>query len=315
MGRVIEIHRYVLRSAAPLNATSVRLEFHGALIRVSMDGGGWGYGCVHPWPELGDAELEDQLLLLKSGRSSPIVNAALKCAAADGQARIEGRSLFDGLNVPRSHATLPMNELAFEQAVAAGFDRVKVKMGRDLEAELAFVRRMAERYPDLRWRMDFNGTCSGEELDDFVKSCGESLLKRVDFFEDARFVGEGCGVVQAVDREVESDLEQFDMAVLKPAVNEMEPLLQRAKSAGKRVVVTSYMDHPLGQSYAAWQAAVALRDYPELLDVCGLMTHGLFESDVFTESLGAVTPQFTPALGAGLGFDPFLESLSWKPFC
>jgi len=314
MNLTIYVHRYVLRSAAPLNAASVRQEFQGALIRVVGGSGDSGYGCVHPWPELGDAAVDEQLAMLKSGQSSPILASALTCAQADGDARREGRSLFDGVDVPRSHATLLMDEVAFERAVYAGFDRVKVKMGRDLKGESEFVRRMAEVYPALRWRMDFNGTCSQEEIASFVEVCDERFLERIDFFED------GCcsssrKIAQAVDREVETQLEQCDVAVVKPAVNEVSPLLQRAQIAGKRVVVTSYMDHPLGQSFAAWQAALARRDYLGLVDACGLITHGLFESDVFTESLGPPSPNFHPAAGTGLGFDSLLEALPWTRLC
>jgi len=313
----IDEHRYMLRSAAPLNAASVRKEFQGALICVKYRDGVCGYGCLHPWPELGDAPLNEQLALMKSGGSTPIVASALACARADGEARSEQKSLFDGLVVPRSHATLPMDEAAFEQGVLAGFDRVKVKMGRDIKSESHFVWRMAERYPALRWRMDFNGTCSGEVIDDFLAACDRSFLEKIDFLEDAYQISTAgdSSVFQAVDREVESRLEEFEVAVLKPAVNAMPPLLQRAQSAGKRVVITSYMDHPLGQSFSAWMAAVAMRDYPELVDVCGLITHGLFEADVFTESLGVASPAFQPASGTGLGFDVFLESLPWKVCC
>jgi O-succinylbenzoate synthase len=319
------VHRYVLRSAAPLNAASLRQEFHGALIRVDDEcgGGGCGYGCVHPWPELGDAPLEDQLAMLAVGETTPVLSAALACAQADGVARWDGKSLFDGVEVPQSHATLPMDETLFDRAVQSGFDCVKVKMGRDLSKESEFVRQMADRYPALRWRMDFNGTCSREKVDSFQRELDEGIMKKIDFFEDAyqpsvdpvgpmHFISP---VAQAVDREVVSWLERFDVAVLKPAVNEMQPLLQRASFAGKRVVVTSYMDHPLGQSYAAWQAALAKRDDPNLIDVCGLVTHGLFEPDAFTESLGTPSATFHPAAGTGLGFDALLEALPWKRLC
>ncbi|WP_395734421.1 hypothetical protein [Prosthecobacter sp.] len=52
----IYVHEYLLRSGVALNAVSMRRVFAGALICV--DG---GYGCVHPWPEFGDAPVEEQL--------------------------------------------------------------------------------------------------------------------------------------------------------------------------------------------------------------------------------------------------------------
>ena len=46
------ISPYRLRSRGFLNSLSNRRGFFGALIRV-----GEGYGCIHPWPELGDPPL------------------------------------------------------------------------------------------------------------------------------------------------------------------------------------------------------------------------------------------------------------------
>ncbi len=68
-----------------MNAQSVRHEHHGALIRIKHQGkrGAYGYGCIHPWPELGDAPLERQLEMLKQGGSSPLIRAALACSEAD----------------------------------------------------------------------------------------------------------------------------------------------------------------------------------------------------------------------------------------
>lgn len=310
----VYIHRYTLRSRQALNAKSVRLEHQGALICVHG-----GYGGLHPWPELGDGTLDQQLELWTSGEGSPLIRAAMTCAQADGQARREGRSLFDGLTIPRSHATLPMDELAFEKAVAAGFDRVKVKMGRNLIEESEFLRHMTEVYPDLRWRLDFNNTQPISEVAKLIGSWEEGLVQKIDFLEDAYAVGDTVGPIShlrsiplAVDRNVAHPPTDFPLWVLKPAVNEMPPLLSAAERLQKRVVVTSYMDHPLGQSYAAWQAALATEKFPDLIDVCGLITHGLFESDAFTEALGLPSPNFNAAVGTGLGFDDLLENLPWK---
>ena len=310
MSESIYVHPYTLRSRAPLNARSGRQDHQGVLIRE-----GGGYGCIHPWPELGDLALMDQLDFLRQGKLTPLTRSALHCAKADAAARRAGRSLFVGLQVPRSHATLPMDEVAFQQAVDAGFDRVKVKMGRDLVLEAEFVRSMAERYPALRWRIDFNGTQKCEDVERLMLSLGEAFCEKIDFLEDAfsGSIGPIVALPLAVDREVETKLEDFSVAVLKPAINEMPALLERAQAAAKRVVITSYMDHPLGQSYAAWHAALAVRDFPDLIDRCGLITHGLFEPDDFTEALGSPAPDFHPPSGTGLGFDELLENLPWTP--
>ena len=122
------ISPYRLRSRGFLNSLSNRREFFGALIRV-----GEGYGCIHPWPELGDPPLEKCLDDLRGRRFWPIVRRAMRCAEFDNAARSREESLFEEMEVPRSHATLvnaDARDLA--AAVEAGFDTVKMKAGRDL---------------------------------------------------------------------------------------------------------------------------------------------------------------------------------------
>ncbi|MFN4944323.1 MAG: hypothetical protein ACK5G9_11085, partial [Akkermansiaceae bacterium] len=79
----IWISPYRLRSAGFLNSISSRREFEGVLIKV-----GEGYGCIHPWPELGDPPLEKCLDDLKGRRVWPIVKRALRCAEYDNVARV-----------------------------------------------------------------------------------------------------------------------------------------------------------------------------------------------------------------------------------
>ena len=72
------ISRYRLKARGFLNSISNRREFEGALIQI--DG---GYGCIHPWPELGDPPLEKCLADLAGARRWPIVRRAIRCAEYD----------------------------------------------------------------------------------------------------------------------------------------------------------------------------------------------------------------------------------------
>src|SRR5690242_8481054 len=95
---MIFVWRYTLvprRSLSPLAGARPR---HGALIRA-----GDGVADVHPWPELGDAPLDEQLALLARGEMTPLTARSLACATLDARARVAGRSLFDGLTIPPSH--------------------------------------------------------------------------------------------------------------------------------------------------------------------------------------------------------------------
>ena len=232
---MILIYRYELIPLARLNARAGEGARRGALLNV--DG---GYADVHPWPELGDASLDEHLALLARGETTALTAQSLRAAAVDAAARRAGRSLFDGLKVPRSHWPAAAGE------APAAFDTIKVKMpGRDLPST-------------GRLRLDFNAT-----LDAGVFAALAPTLPRdrIDFVEDPcpydpatwRELRDRTGLRLALDREIA--LEGVDVLVIKPAIQDVEGLA----SDDREIVVTSYMDHPVGQLHAA---AVAARVAP-----------------------------------------------------
>lgn len=311
----IFISPYRLRSRGFLNSLSNRREFLGTLIRI-----GEGYGCIHPWPELGDPPLEKCLDDLRGRRFWPIVRRALRCAEFDNAARSREESLFEELDIPRSHATLvnaDARELA--AAVEAGFDVVKMKTGRDLVTETAFFESMHATHPQLRWRFDFNETLNPTTADEFLVNLSPQARMAIDFIEDIcpfselvwEKLWERHRVCLAVDRESAPHRKCAQVMIIKPAVDEPFPLAEAAAMNGQALVFTSYMDHPLGQAFAAWEAARMGLMFPGITATCGLQTHHLFDKDVFTESLGAWNPEFTIPEGTGLGFDDALASLAW----
>ena len=297
------ISKYKLQTAGALNAQTDRSVYEGVLVRE-----GAGFGCLHSWPELGDPTLEECLVDLAGERGLALVRRTMACVEADGIAREAGKSLFEGLEVPRSHATLPvLNPEILGEAVSRGFDQVKVKAGRDVGGELREVRRMMKEFPGLGWRIDFNERGTLKELLDEFENWSEEEKGGINFLEDPvsywggdwAMLGAETGMVLANDRHVEEDRGDSEVLIVKPAVNGM--------LNGERVVVTSYMDHPLGQAFAAWEAARA-----GVTEVCGLQTHGLFAANGFTEALGRVRPGFGVPEGAGLGFGDLLEGLPWS---
>jgi len=303
----IYFHRYVLRSESSLNSQSSRVEHEGALINV--DG---GYGCLHSWPELGDPPL-DVLLDDLHSENTRIVQRSMLCAMLDREARMDGCSLFEGMEIPRSHATVSSADSKWiEKAVELGFDYIKLKGGRDLEKERFFLLEMHQAYPELRWRLDFNHRCSYEQSRLWYESLSDSLRHVIDFIEDAFFQDETPDDHWiAVDREIERWNEPLETAIIKPAVNAASVFLSRDAFA-KHYVYTSYMDHPFGQVFAAYEAARAKEALGERLSVCGLVTHHLWEKDEFTEALGEWSPKLISPEGNGLGFGKLLESLPWK---
>lgn len=200
----------------------------------------------------------------------------------DAAARDRGAGLFDGLQVPESH--WPGSD------PPDGFDTVKLKS--------------LDSVPDdVRIRVDFNNTLGAEE---FVRVAASLPRGRIDFIEDPTpydpavwsDLRKRTGLRLALDRgEAE---EGVDVLVVKPAVQEMP-------RSSKEIVVTSYMDHPVGQLFAAHAAAMWATSRR-----CGLVTHVLYESNDFSERLQLDGARLVPPGGTGLGFDDLLERIAWK---
>ena len=309
------VSRYRLKARGFLNSISNRSTFEGALIQI--DG---GYGCIHPWPELGDPTLEKCLADLAGARRWPIVRRAIRCAEYDREARAFENSLFEEMEVPASHATLAKADAAeVARAVEAGFTTVKLKAGRDLSAEMKFLDAMTLEFPALQWRLDFNESLNSEQAAEFLQGLGEKARAAIDFVEDPCPFSETSWaelhrktrVKLAVDREATPLSAAAQVIVIKPAVDEPFLLGEAAIAHNQRVVMTSYMDHPVGQAFAAWEAARLELQFPGLVGICGLQTHHLFEPEEFAEALGPWSPAFKVPDGLGLGFDDLLASQPW----
>lgn len=282
------------------NARTPARPIRGVLIRA-----GGGFGCIHPWPELGDPSLDAVLESIRAGRPDPLAVRALECAAADGAARAEGRSLFAGLTIPRSHATVT-DGAGFAALRAEGFTVCKIKGGTDfrqvLEAAAAAVR------AGLRVRIDFNGVLTPSGAAEFLRQA-DGLRGSLDCIEDPcpweedtwRRLEEEFGVPLALDFGADGAA-AWNLQVVKPA-------RRRVPDGVESVIFTSAMDHPVGQLFAAWEAA----RFPGRQADAGLLTHRLIAEDAFTERLGNAGPDLRLPGGTGLGFDDLLERLAWRP--
>jgi O-succinylbenzoate synthase len=274
-------HRYTLVPKRPLSALAGRRPREGVLLR-----NGDGFADLHPWPELGDPPLDAQLAMLARGETTAQSRASLRFASIDADARARGVSLFENLTIPESH--WPGDE------PPAGFDTIKIKG-------------MAAIPRNVRVRIDFNATLTAEQ---FLRIAETLPREQIDFIEDPcpyddrtwRYLHETTHMRLALDLAVAGDRQQateFDVLVHKPA-------LQEWPSFNGEIVVTSYMDHPVGQLCAAYVAAthrVSAR--------CGLMTHVLYEPDEFGERMRADGARLVAPGGTGIGFDDLLESLPW----
>ena len=85
------------------------------------------------------------------------------------------------------------------------------------------------------------------------------------------------------------------MLVVKPAVEDVPQV-------DLPIIITSYMDHPIGQLHAAYVAATHTPNV-----TCGLVTHVLFEPDAFIERMRIDDARLVPP-----DFTDLLEALPWK---
>ncbi|TDU73148.1 O-succinylbenzoate synthase [Prosthecobacter fusiformis] len=316
----IYIYEYLLRSGVALNSASHRRVFPGALLRV-----GAGYGCVHPWPEFGDAPIEEQLRLLAQGVTTPVTAMALRCAEVDGAAREAGVSLFDGLEIPRSHYswsfaqdTMPQ----FERVLSEGWLAIKAKGYANYGETTRFLENCARMSDDreLRFRVDFNGCLTADSFQKFVEFMPVRVYRQLDFVEDPfpydAELWTACqakwGVKLALDKGWRDGSSGYEAVVVKPARRDWRTVAERHPETP--LVLTSAMDHGLGQMFAAYEAAVARKEHGERIGLCGLSTQHLFEPDAFFERIQVTGGWMTPDIsGGGLGFGDVLEKLPWRP--
>ena len=306
--------KYILKTKKKLNAVSSRREFEGALLRA-----GEGVGCLHPWPELGDPCLDDLLGELRRGEVvSDMARGSWRMMLVDGAAREAGDSLIDSVMqyIPQSHATLTEYSVeAVEESVHRGYRVIKLKGDPTFKDHLNHLEAMARNWPHLGWRIDFNEVLTAEQTVTLCELFSDGLRDRIDFLEDPcpwnrtdwSRIRKISGLRLARDRGSHRLENGEDILVVKPVRGD----LRAGALEGRQVVVTSNMDHPLGQCFAAYMAGKIAKEGVNLA-TGGLQTHELFEADEFTERLGCAGPEFNSPGGTGLGFDDLLEKLPWK---
>ncbi len=291
---MITFHRYTLK------AKTGGMVREGALL--SVEG---GYADCHPWVELGDLPLQEQLKRLADGQTTRLTERSLYFAGLDREARAKKRSLFDGLAIPPSHHLLL--KITDEIPDTSLF---KIKMGRELE-EKEQLKMLLEKFP-CQVRLDFNARLTERAFEAFLEEM-VPFLPFFDFIEDPfpfsevawQRLQEQYSVSLACDAGSERAIGKTKAAkvlILKPAVQAHAPF----QNLSQKLVVTSYLDHPLGQLSAAYIAAQLK------VATGGLCSHLVYQTNEFSEQLPQKGPFLTPPEGTGFGFDALLAKLPWK---
>lgn len=321
---------YTLNPRRPLNSVSAKKERSGVLLKVEWSGRGIvGYSDLHPWVELGDQDLTQQLEGLKSGTLSELSRQSLKLAWRDAELRQSRRNIFANGSAIKNNYILPDGSFDDQALLKSlrqdGFDTVKLKMGRDLPSELASLASVVAA--GFRVRLDFNASIDFKTYLGFIKNLSSSVRDAIEYVEDpfpfdfqlwneARQYAPlaldnfGTQVPWAAWNQFSSL--PFDVLILKPAKTDFETVVHLAYKHNLKLTVTNYMDHPVGSMHALGIAMKLKQEHGDKVLQAGCFTHHLYEQNLFSQHLTTSGAFIQPVAGMGVGFDSLLETLPWQ---
>lgn len=315
---------YQLTSRQSLNAKVQGAGRDGVLLMVRWNDGLVGFADLHPWAELGDQNLDEQLRILREGKLTALSHSSLWLARRDAEARFAERNLLPEKAELKNNALLSsvmdidgdhLNALKLQ-----GFDTIKLKLGRDLKQELHQLRHF--QGTSFKLRLDFNNVLDENTYADFMASVPEGIRKQIEYVEDPfSYEAKSWSKVRhfaplAIDQELSQVLHHsdpaFDVVILKPAKTDVAEAVHFAQKHNCKVAVTSYMDHPVGVIHAAAVAAELRHEYGDLVLQSGCLTHTAFAEDDFSKQIQTEGALIFPVVGDGVGFDDILEALPWQ---
>lgn len=311
-----------------LNSLSKQKYRKGALLHFLFENGNVGYSDLCPMSEMGDRTIEQELRNISRRKWEGLAERSLYFAQKDAEARSQGQSLYPP-NIKIKNHFLISGIIGFEQKRVAelqnnGFSEFKVKMGRDLEKETESLKLFVENLgTQSHLRLDFNAILSRERFESWFDKNQKWLRSKLEFIEDP-FVYEGAawksvshryGIRLALDQcadPVSVQAEGAEVIVIKPAKQNAEEIIKHFKNSSKKFVFTHYLDFPIGQMSAFYEAQ---RLYPLVKDqtlACGLQLQDIYEDFTFQTAIRNDGPYVLPPEGKGLGFDSLLQTIEWK---
>lgn len=283
MNQIIQFHKYEKHFETPPNAKTDDIVIKGALLKYNF-----GYGCLQPWPTLGDENLKYHLNSIVNDTPTEMAQAALKCCEVDGRARREQINLFDSLDLPKYHQTLNcLDVLNIQIPNFDEFTHIKIKCNNDINNIFEIIKKI---YKNVIIRLDFNSCLTVEEFLEFISLLKSEHKSKIDFIEDPipydSFLWDDIqtksGLSFAFDRGPLHAYSGYKTRIWKPTITPSEP-----KSFP--LCITHNMDHELGMRYATYRAATS--KYSSSI-------HGTGHFNLSQN-------------GNGLGMDEYLESLQW----
>jgi o-succinylbenzoate synthase len=268
------------------------------------------------------------ILLSLDAASVPAARHGFATALLDADAKADGVSLYQWFDADRQCDRVPVNATvgdgspaetadAVEQAVDAGYDCCKLKVGKQtVDEDVERVRAVRERVgDDVTLRADANGAWSRDQAADAFERLApldvayvEQPLPADDLTGHAALRGTGVGVAldeSLVDRRVDSvlDADAADVLILKPMVlggpGNAHTLALRAREQGVEPVVTTTIDAVVAR-LAALHVAAAVPD----IGACGLATGDRLAADLASDPTTVTDGAMSVPQATGLGLDP-----------
>ena len=297
------------------------------MLKIFFDSKTIGYADVSPWAQLGDESLDFQIESLKSLKPTPLLERAFYFARIDSEARKNKKNLLSDLNLPKSHYfikdILNFKKEKWPTIKNQGFDVIKLKMGKSLNKETIRLKEFCNEEPRFQWRLDFNCQLSKEDFFAWWKGVQSWLSEKIQFIEDPfpyepsswKKWYEAFGVPLALDRFFPNSQKEwggFQVAVLKPAYQDIRHLSGILVENNKACTITSYLGHPFEQMTAAYETDWLNRTHPQHFKGCGLLGHMAFEEDPCFSCFTVNNGKFSSVSGYGFGFDNYLKTIKWQ---
>lgn len=230
---------------------------------------GQSISCLQPWPSLGDPRLEELLEKLSTPESEqhPLLRHSL-AAFKDKSFSIETLRAYEDQETSIPTHVLIKKDDTFEEVsslLKSGVNRFKIKLRKDYDFTAGVFAHLLSLQENFEFwlRFDANATTSKEEFLDCWYRLG-ALQSRVEFVEDpCPFEWgtwkelEDIGVPIANDRplhfqkpeEITADF-PCSFLVMKPVRHDLNQWKGCFQNSGKKVVLTTALDHPWGQLWA-----------------------------------------------------------------
>lgn len=295
-GLQIWIHNYTLKRKVKPNAVTAGPVQQGALIKIQDESGNEGFSDLCPWPELGDAPLNEEL-----ASQGPLYRRTIDLALLDLQARKDKKVLVT--NDPVKNNILISDFRGLENDFDFSTVTVKIKGNEHVYEFANFLVANVQRFKTIR--IDFNNCISEYVFSEFLDLLSTEVLQKIEYIEDPFFFhrdqwNQYSAKVKLVLDWKQTEEQNWSNRIWKPSREEKMPC--------QAFSITSSMEHPVGLVHGLHFA----QQYPDKTH--GFLTLPIYEDTEFDQYFTIENDKLTyQSDGYGIGFTTLLNKLNWMP--